>query len=126
MIFRATIIILLAALIITLIIAVTLSWFWGTMEFSHQFVVQADGVLYIYVPASVENTGRDIDAGGGHASCGEQQPAHGCFKGIRRKRPPAVICDAGGKGVFAHHGICFLQPVYQICASGGRKRQPHI
>ena len=48
MIFRATIIILLAALIITLIIAVTLSWFWGTMEFSHQFVVQADGVLYIY------------------------------------------------------------------------------
>ncbi|NLP33448.1 MAG: hypothetical protein GX353_09915 [Oligella ureolytica] len=60
MIFRATIIILLAALIITLIIAVTLSWFWGTMEFSHQFVVQADGVLYIYVPASVENTGQTL------------------------------------------------------------------
>jgi hypothetical protein len=41
---------------LVLILNATTSWFEKTAEYGHQFEIHADGVLYIYIPASVEDT----------------------------------------------------------------------
>ncbi len=57
---RAIFIVITAALSVTLIMAATSSWYISTMESTQDFIVEADGVLYLYVPASVEGTGQTL------------------------------------------------------------------
>jgi hypothetical protein len=56
LIIRGVYILILAAICVSLIISVTLSWYRGALETQQDFIIEADGVLYLYVPASIEKT----------------------------------------------------------------------
>src|SRR5690554_1987730 len=55
LILRGILIVAIVAVSLSLIIAATLSWYRGTLEVEQDFVIEADGVLYLYAPASVED-----------------------------------------------------------------------
>lgn len=57
---RGIIALVIAITIIILVVAVTSSWYAGTLEYGHQFVIEADGVLYIYIPATTEDSGKSL------------------------------------------------------------------
>jgi|GEM_PF-5623404 hypothetical protein len=48
------------ALITALIVAFSMSWFPENLESYKDFTIRADGVLYIYIPASIEDTGTSL------------------------------------------------------------------
>lgn len=56
LIFNFIIMVVTAVTALTLILGVSNSWFQQSADYGHQFEVHADGVLYIYIPATVENT----------------------------------------------------------------------
>lgn len=56
LIFNFIIMVVSAVTALTLILGASSSWFAQSAEYGHQFEIHADGVLYIYIPATVENT----------------------------------------------------------------------
>lgn len=57
---RGVLALITAITIIVLVVAMSNSWYAGNLEYSHQFVIEADGVLYLYMPATTVNTNKSL------------------------------------------------------------------
>lgn len=106
-----------ALAVILLIITVTMSWFQKTMERSHEFEVRADGVLYLYIPASVEGTNTSLTP----AKAMPFAVANGLYMDVLREynendETPSYIEKAAGIAKYSTKFVFFNEYMIKIQA----------